>query len=815
LSAARAGPHPKTRAGRGTRRPPAAPIRSLPLNASPPPGAPPVRPRRVAIAFGAERIGLLGLRAPRTAVLVLALLAIAAAFGATRLKVDDSLSQLFRSDTPEFQRYEDVTRRFPSNEYDVLLVVTGDDLLARDPLEHLRNLVTDLGLVDDTTGLISLFSARQAPEPGHTVPPALFPEPLPDGRDYDALIARVKANDIIRGKLLSEDGHLALVVLSLDPAKEGHYGPTIAAIRKVVAEDLAGTDLKGELSGVPVMQLEIHDAVERDRVLYNAVGFAAGCLIAILFFRRVSFMVAAAGPPLIAILLALGALGWLDFRLNMFLNVMTPLIMVISFSDSMQLTFAARDRLMAGEGRVDAFRNAVLVVGPACVLTHATAALSFTALLFTKSDLIRTFAEAGLLSTAIAMLAVLTLVPVLGVLLVRDAGRLSASQGSDAGVQALRRFCAWVAGRMVSHPGLYSAVAVLAVAGLAFAYAHLQPSYRLAEQVPDKEQAVQASGKLDKELTGANPVDVLVEFPPGRSLYSPETLDVIAAVHRAVEGQAGLGNVWSLETLRRWLAEKAGDGSAATLERYVGFLPKYLVHRFIDARGDAVLVSGRIPDRDASQLLPVVDHLDASLDAVRAAHPGYTVAVTGLAVIAARNSASMIDKLNRGLTLEFLLVAVFIGLAFRSAVVALAAVLPGIFPVVASGSLLLLLGQGLQFVSVVALTVSFGLGLSATIHFLNRLRQEDDPGQDPAAGVERATVLMGPALILTSVVLACGLAVTVFSDLPSLRLFGWLSAFAMLAALVADFLILRPTMTFLVGLARRLGAGPVGRAAAE
>ena len=111
--------------------------------------------------------------------------------------------------------------------------------------------------------------------------------------------------------------------------------------------------------------------------------------------------------------------------------------------------------------------------------------------------------------------------------------------------------------------------------------------------------------------------------------------------------------------------------------------------------------------------------------------------------------------------------------------------------------------------------MSFGLGLSATIHFLNRLRQEDDPDRDPAVGVERATVLMGPALILTSVVLACGLAVTVFSDLPSLRLFGWLSAFAMLAALVADFLILRPTMTFLVEIARRFGGGQIGTAAAE
>jgi hypothetical protein len=45
--------------------------------------------------------------------------------------------------------------------------------------------------------------------------------------------------------------------------------------------------------------------------------------------------------------------------------------------------------------------------------------------------------------------------------------------------------------------------------------------------------------------------------------------------------------------------------------------------------------------------------------------------------------------------------------------------------------------------------------------------------------------------------------VTVFSDLPSLRLFGWLSAFAMMAALTADLFILRPTAMFLLRLSRR------------
>jgi predicted RND superfamily exporter protein len=167
------------------------------------------------------------------------------------------------------------------------------------------------------------------------------------------------------------------------------------------------------------------------------------------------------------------------------------------------------------------------------------------------------------------------------------------------------------------------------------------------------------------------------------------------------------------------------------------------------------------------------------------------------------------------LTLEFIFVAMFIGAAFRSFVVMLASILPGIFPVVLSGTILWAIGEGLQFASVVALTVSFGLGLSATIHFLNRLRLEDKPDQDPAIAVERATVLVGPPLILTSVVLACGLAVTVFSDLPSLRLFGWLSAFAMLAALAADLLILRPTVTFLSRLARRIGRRAVAPVAAE
>jgi len=772
--------------------------------------APPAK----SIAFGIERLGLIPMKAPILSCIILVGLIIGAIFGIDRIKIDDSLSQLFRSNTKEFKQYEEVTKKFPAEEFDVLVVVEGKTLLERDNLEKLRDFVTDLQLVEGTRGLVSLFSARQAPAPGK-LPAALFPAELPEGADYDKFIETVKSNEIIRGKLLSEDGTLALIVLSLEPevVASSKLGKVVGDIRKLMKEDLGNTGLNFELSGVPVMQLEIRNAVERDGLTYNILGILAGCIIAIIFFRKISFMIVAAFPPLIAILLALGGLGWANFNLNMFLNVMTPLIMVISFSDSMQLTFAARDRLIAGQDKVTAFRNAVLVVGPACVLTHGTAGISFIALQFSNSDLIRKFGEAGLAATIIALIAVLSLVPVFGVLFVRNEKIFAVKfQSADAGVQALRNFCYWIAVRMVSRPGLFSLIAVLFVGGLATIYSNLEPRYRLADQVPDKRQAVAASNRLDAKLTGANPINVLITLPKGESLYSPETLQAIADVHSTVEATAGVGNVWSLETLRRWLAEKAGTTDVATLQEYVNVIPEHLVRRFIDAKQDAVVVAGRVPDLDSSQLLPVVEKLDNELDAVRKKHPGYEIAVTGLAAIAARNSANMIEKLNRGLTVEFALVAIFIGLAFRSWVVMFACVLPGIFPVVLSGTVLWALGEGLQFASVVALTVSFGLGLSATIHFLNRLRLESKPGVSSAVAVERATVLVGPALILTTVVLACGLVVTVFSDLPSLRLFGWLSAFSMVAALVADLFILRPTAMFLINLWERFHGGRSGRA---
>ena len=91
-------------------------------------------PPAKSIAFRLERLGLIPMKAPILSCIILLVLMVGAVFGIDRIKIDDSLSQLFRSNTKEFHQYEEVTRKFPAEEFDVLVVVEGKSLLTRDNL---------------------------------------------------------------------------------------------------------------------------------------------------------------------------------------------------------------------------------------------------------------------------------------------------------------------------------------------------------------------------------------------------------------------------------------------------------------------------------------------------------------------------------------------------------------------------------------------------------------------------------------------------------------------------------------------------------
>jgi uncharacterized protein len=120
------------------------------------------RTGRLGIALGLERLAFIPFRAPTATILAALAIAVLAILGTQRIKIDDSLSQLFRSEDPAFKQFEEISHKFPSSEYDVVIVLSGQTLLARDSVEKLQSLVTDVQLTDGTRGVLSMFSARES-----------------------------------------------------------------------------------------------------------------------------------------------------------------------------------------------------------------------------------------------------------------------------------------------------------------------------------------------------------------------------------------------------------------------------------------------------------------------------------------------------------------------------------------------------------------------------------------------------------------------------------------------------------------------------
>ena len=747
------------------------------------------------LGFGLERIGLPAVQAPRVTLAIVIALSVFCALGVPRLKTDHTLSELFASKTEEFRNYKTMSDRFPTSEFDVLVVVEADNLMKPELLEEIRNLHLELQFAEAIDGILSIFSMRDPPGDAE-VPPPIIPAEIPRGAEFDKLAKRVLGHPLIGGKLLSDtgegSGQLTLLIISLkhDVLREKGLAPSIREIEGLASDIIGPTEMRMQMAGAPVMQLEIRDAIRRDRLIYNGAGFVVGLLVCLAFFRRVKLVMITSVCSGVSVLWALGLLGWIGLKLNSFINVIPPLVMVIAFTDAMHMIFSIRRRLREGDDRFAAAKHAIRTVGPACVLTSITTSIAFLSLTLTDSGLVRTFGIAAAIATLLAFIAVLVLLPTLVVLLFKDEAEfLKTESKRHHAITALETFCDRFADWLKQRYAPAAVLGLSLVVVCAWLHLQLEPRYRLSDQVPDSKQSISASERLDQKLTGAHPVHVMLKWRDGEAVTSPRVIEALAATHALIEKQSGIGNVWSVETLNRWLIE-AGETGEGVLADYLKKLPAHLVGRFVNDGASSALVTGRIPNLDAEDTVPVLQKLDGSLAGLRADYPEIEFTVTGLSALAAIRSSDMIRQLGRGLMTAVVVVILLIGVAFRSIRILFLSIMPNIFPIVAAGAVLYLIGGGLEYASVIALTVAFGIAVDDTIHFLNRLHIEQQRTPELGKAVHETIARIGPVLVLTTLVLVVGLAATALSDLPAMRLFGQLFMTTLAAALIGDILFL-------------------------
>lgn len=739
--------------------------------------------------FGIERLGHVTLRRPRLWLLMVIAVSALLAVGATQLRFNSDIREIFRSGSEDFTALERMTRQFPGSEQDILVLIQGSGLFRAESLERLRDLHLDLRFVEGVRDVLSMFSARRLPSRAADDSPLVIPGDL-SGLDLAALQAEVQAHPLVRGKLLSARAELALFVVALDGAQPelDEIRGLIEQIERTAGEALAGTGLSVGLTGLPAMRLEIIGALQRDQTVFIAAGFALAVLLSWLLLLRLRDVIIVCAPPVVSTIALLGTMWLRGQEINVLTNGLPALVMVIAFADSLHLMFALRGKLRAGQALRPAIAAAVEEVGPACVLTSLTTAVALSTLALVDNPLIAGFGASAALGTLTALVATLTTFPPAAVLLLgREAERPGAREVPrlQRAIAALSRA---LAGLVLRRPRSFAAAGLAVFAVTATLYWANNPHYLYRDYLPSDNPVFTAMRKIDRELSGTSTLRVHLQWPPDQAFYSAEHLETVARVHGLLAATPLVEETWSLQTLSAWFAE-AGYGRD-DVAAYLEAARSALVARMASPGEHAMLVTGQFVDIDAARLVPTLDTLESGLDPVRRDRPDVEITLTGISPVAARMSVAMIGQLNLSLLTAIAVIVVLLGLALRSVSAAAASVLPNLLPIACAGAYLYVVGAGLQFTAVVAFTLGFGIAVDSTIHFLNRYRLCRAAAEDQAQALRETLTTVGPVLIVSTLVLAAGLGVTMLSEMPSVRLYGLLCVIVIAVSLIGALLFL-------------------------
>ena len=159
------------------------------------------------IAFGLERIGLIAVAGADPLLHHSRRPLHRCAVRHHRIKIDDfRFSQLFRSEFPEYRQYEAETKRFPSANTTCWSSSSGKTLLDAMSSKSCATSSPTCSSSRDARRHLAVLRAPAAGAGGKLPSGALSRPPIcRKGAAYDNSIERpVKANEIIRGKLLSE-----------------------------------------------------------------------------------------------------------------------------------------------------------------------------------------------------------------------------------------------------------------------------------------------------------------------------------------------------------------------------------------------------------------------------------------------------------------------------------------------------------------------------------------------------------------------------------------------------------------------------------
>ena len=571
-------------------------------------------------------------------------------------------------------------------------------------------------------------------------------------------------------------------------------------------------DVEIWVAGSPVVTHAVKRSMQRDMFLFMRLTLVSIAVLLFALFRRKSAVVIPLVVVVLSLLATIGLMAATGTAFKLPTTIMPSFLLAVGIGDSVHiltLFYRAFDR---GASKEDAIADALEHSGMPVTLTSLTTAgglMSFApAALAPISDL-GFFAPLGVMT---AWLLSLVMLPAL--LAALPVGRRHSSVSSDATDQpedALDRVLARAASISADRPWaiVTTSAAIMVIA--AMLALQVRFSHNPLDWLPESSEAKQATVLIDEEMRGSITLEVILSRESENAWHEPDTLKRLESFSDQTlsyeSGEVFIGNAFSvvnvLKEINRALNENRVDYYTIPEPRAL-VAQEFLLFEnsgsddledLVDSQWRNVRLTLKAPFVDSVDYASTLSEIQTMAESTMG--PDTQVSLTGIMPLLFRTMTAVNITMVRSYIIAFSVIAILMILMIGSVKLGLVAMIPNLLPILLALGVMGMFGMPLDTFTLMIASISLGLAVDDTIHFMHNYRRYLEIHGDSRLAIRDTLATTGRALLFTTLVLATSFAVFTFSEMTNIFNFGLLTSFAIATALLADIL-LAPALMHLI-----------------
>ena len=750
----------------------------------------------------------------RVTILIILFILTAFMWAVRGTEISHDLTQVIPMNDNELVEYLDFKEEF-GEDGNVMVVGIEGHFFELGLFNGIYDLIEDLKEVkgvENVVGITHLYTVRSDTLDEKFEVKRLITEKPRSQAELDSIAHIIKGMLFYKGLLIDKEMRTTLLAISI-------IDTFLNSKRKVAVFDRIEAhtskfeqafNLQLRYAGFPVIRVNVHKTVAKEVVIFLLLALIVTAITLWLFFRSIYTVIFPMLVVCSVIVFSLGIIGLFGYKISLLTGIIPALVTVISIPNCVYLITKYHIEYRNIGNKLRALILVIQKIGIVTVMTNATTAVGLGVLAFTDVQPLKEFGIVAGLSVIAAFFISLLLIPIVFSFLPAP----TEAQTKHLDRRFLEIFIDFLDRVVHHHRWVIYTVSIMVAASAFYGMSKILPLAYIVDDIPQESKVLRDMRYIEERFNGALPFEILINTKRKGGVQRLTNLKKIYELQQRLANYDELSRTISVVDVVMFLRQAFWGGDSSdyllpTRNEYnfirayllntvnMDFNPNNLTKTMTDSLMQKTRISTTIRDIGSLKMYDLIDSVNQDINDIFDTAK-YDIRITGTTQIFIRGNEYLIQNLLVSLVIAFIVIALIMGLLFRSSKMVIISLIPNFLPLLMVAGVMGFVGIALKPSTALIFGVAFGIAVDDSIHFLARFKLARSLGDSIPFAVSNSFRDTGVSMIYTSIILFFGFVIFTASSFGGTKALGLLTSLTLGIAMFSN-LVLLPALLLTFG----------------